>query len=615
MKPMLLTATEEVPVSEDWLYEVKYDGYRCLLHWDHNGIRLISRNGNELTHLFPEITSFSERFSNFILPVLPIVLDGEICYLTNDYKSEFSIVQTRGKMRNEDVIQKNAQIFPCHFIAFDLIHYKGLDITQYLLIERKSLLKSLFETIGAPNNVQNDKQELIQAIDVMKDEQEVLEKVRKYNGEGIIAKRSNSVWNSGVRSREWLKIKNWRFVKVVLTKYDKENGYFHGSVYKDNSWIEVVIVKHGLQEKEVTTLVSFFQENGKQITSEVWELQPSICVEVACIDFDGKKLREPRFHQFRFDVTPEEANWRAMLRALNPIPEIVQITHPDKPVWPALNLVKDDYLHYLQQIATYQLPFLKDRLLTSIRFPHGVPGESFYQKNAPDYTPDFVLTKRDEDIDYIVCNNIETLLWLGNQLAIEFHIPFQTIDTEYPTEIVFDLDPPSVNEFSLAIDAALKMKEIFDQFQLQSFVKTSGGKGLQIYIPLPKNTFSYEDTRIFTEFVCMYLCMEEPNKFTTERLKKNRHGKLYLDYIQHAEGKTIVAPYSARGNDLGCIATPLFWEEVNGNLRPDLFTIPTVLERIKKVGDPFLHFREVGEQQDFEVVLTNLKLLINGRNK
>ncbi|WP_449340996.1 non-homologous end-joining DNA ligase LigD [Streptomyces canarius] len=192
---------------------------------------------------------------------------------------------------------------------------------------------------------------------------------------------------------------------------------------------------------------------------------------------------------------------------MNPIPEIVQITHPDKPVWPALNLVKDDYLHYLQQIATYQLPFLKDRLLTSIRFPHGVPGESFYQKNAPDYTPDFVLTKRDEDIDYIVCNNIETLLWLGNQLAIEFHIPFQTIDTEFPTEIVFDLDPPSVNEFSLAIDAALKMKKIFDQFQLQSFVKTSGGKGLQIYIPLPKNTFSYEYILAFLQslFVCIYV--------------------------------------------------------------------------------------------------------------
>lgn len=518
-------------------------------------------------------------------------------------------------MRNEDVILKYAQTFPCHFIAFDLLRYKGLDITQYLLSERKSLLKSLFETIGASNTVKNDKHELIQEIDVFKEEQDVWERVKKYNAEGFIAKKMNSVWTSDVRSKQWLKLKNWRFVKVVLTKYDKENGYFHGSVYQDSVLVEIVIFKHGLSENELNTLVSFFQENGQQITSETWELEPSICVEIACIDFDGKKLREPRFHQFQFDVDPEEADWRAMQRSLNPIPEIVQITHPDKSVWPASSLVKDDYLLYLQQIAPYQLPFLRNRLLTAIRFPHGVPGESFYQKNAPDYTPDFVHTTLHDEIHYIVCNNIETLLWLGNQLALEFHIPFQTVDTSFPTEIVFDLDPPSVNEFSLAVDAALRMKKIFDQFHLQSFVKTSGGKGLQVYIPLPKNTFSYEDTRIFTEFVCMFLCMEEPNKFTTERLKKNRYGKLYLDYIQHAEGKTIIAPYSARGNELGCIATPLLWDEVNGNLSPDLFTIPTVLERIKKVGDPFIHFREVGEQQDFEIVLTNLRKLINGRKK
>ena len=139
---------------------------------------------------------------------------------------------------------------------------------------------------------------------------------------------------------------------------------------------------------------------------------------------------------------------------------------------------------YLQRISPYMLPFLKDRLLTVIRFPHGVPGESFYQKNSPDYVPDFVATKKMDDINYIMCNDIETLLWLGNQLALEFHIPFQTVHTNNPTEIVFDLDPPSVKEFSLAVEAAQQMKVIFDQFRLHSFVKTSGGKGIQLYIPI-----------------------------------------------------------------------------------------------------------------------------------
>ena len=261
-------------------------------------------------------------------------------------------------------------------------------------------------------------------------------------------------------------------------------------------------------------------------------------------------------------------------------------------------------------MAPHFLPFLHDRLLTAIRFPHGVPGESFYQKNAPDYTPDFIATKQNDDIRYIVCNDLQSLLWLGNQLALEFHIPFQTTKTHYPTEIVFDLDPPSVDAFSLAIEAALRMKAIFDQFNLKSFVKTSGGKGLQLYIPLPIDAFSYEDTRIFTEFVCRFLCEQEPKWFTIERLKKNRNNKLYLDYVQHAEGKTIIAPYSPRGNVQGLIATPLFWDEVNDKLHPTLFPMPIVLERIKSEGDPFKNFRQVGEVQKFEVVLNQLRDLI-----
>ena len=445
----------------------------------------------------------------------------------------------------------------------------------------------------------------------MKMQIQLWDKVLENNAEGIIAKRIASEWISGQRTNQWLKIKNWRYVTVVLTKYNQENGYFHGAVYlTESSLVEITIFSHGLTDEERNTLVDFIQTKGTKITQDNWELSPSICVDVACIDFDGKKLREPRFHKFNFDIEPEQVNWRKMQKQLHPIPPSIQITHPDKPVWPAIDIKKDDYLFYLQQIAPHLLPFLHDRLLTAIRFPHGVPGESFYQKNAPDYTPEFIATKQNEDIRYIVCNDLQSLLWLGNQLALEFHIPFQTTKTRFPTEIVFDLDPPSVSEFSLAVEAALKMKAIFDQFNLQSFVKTSGGKGLQLYIPLPIDAFSYEDTRIFTEFVCRFLCEQEPKWFTIERLKKNRNNKLYLDYVQHAEGKTIISPYSPRGNEQGLIATPLFWDEVNDKLHPTLFPMPVVLERIKNKGDPFKNFRQVGEEQKFEVVLNQLRDLL-----
>lgn len=223
--------------------------------------------------------------------------------------------------------------------------------------------------------------------------------------------------------------------------------------------------------------------------------------------------------------------------------------------------------------------------------------------------PGYVTTKQIRGKNFIVCNDLESLLWLGNQLAVEFHIPFNTINTNKPTEIVFDLDPPSVNDFDLAVSAALKMKAIFDEFGLLSFVKTSGGKGMQIYIPLPLDAFSYKDTGVFTKFICDFLVEQYSNLFTTERLKKNRNNRLYLDYVQHKERKTIVAPYSPRGNDNGLISTPLYWEEVNESLNPETFTIQAVVDRIKVQGNPFSSFRNhVNEnEKNLRTVLKQLQ--------
>lgn len=283
--------------------------------------------------------------------------------------------------------------------------------------------------------------------------------------------------------------------------------------------------------------------------------------------------------------------------------EIVTLTSLTKPLWPKRDLNKADFLSYLTKVAPFMLPFLKDRLLTVIRYPHGATDDSFFQKNCPDYAPDFIQTKTAHDINYIICNDMPTLIWLGNQLAFEYHIPFGTINYERPSEIVFDLDPPSRDDFSLAIKAALMIKEVLDQLKLISFVKTSGNKGLQIYLPLPENQFSYEETRIFTEFIAQYLIEKEPKSFTIERLKKNRHHRLYVDYIQHAEGKTIIAPYSVRGNDDALVATPLYWHEVTPKLRPEQFPLDVIPERLSKVGSPFEDFFKTKAKQPFKPVL------------
>ncbi|MEW9502570.1 DNA ligase D [Jeotgalibacillus marinus] len=607
MKPMLLTATTDIPIGKEWLYEAKYDGFRCLLTWENRTPQLMSRNGKSLNNMFPEIIDFCDEWYEQIQPFLPLTFDGELVYLINHFQSDFSTVQVRGRMSNANAIKKHVNDFPCHYVVFDLLTLKGEKLTDLSMSKRKEKLQKLFKAVSFSLSINDEDRKRIQSIDVYENSDDLWKNVVVSYGEGIVAKKKSSTWKSDKRTVDWLKIKNWRYISVFLTTWDKKNGYFHGAIYKGTTSVEIVHFRHGLEKVEEKTLIELFQSNGKKDSQTTWELDPSVCVDIACIAFDRKHLREPRFHAFNFDKEPADCTWKNMQRQLFPLPEKVEITHPDKPIWPTVSIEKDDYLLYLQLIAPYLLPFLRQRLLTVIRYPHGAMDDRFYQKNCPDYAPDFVLTNQVDDIKYIVCNDIETLLWLGNQLALEFHIPFQTTDTTYPTEIVFDLDPPSVDQFSLAIEAATRMKTIFDQLHLESFVKTSGGKGLQVYIPLPTNTFSYEETRIFTSFVCRFLCEQEPQWFTTERLKKNRHNKLYLDYIQHDMGKTIIAPYSPRGNEQALIATPLNWSEVNDSLKPDLFSMPAVLERIKNQGNPFRDFRKNVDKQKFADILAQLK--------
>ncbi|WP_280771054.1 DNA ligase D [Salipaludibacillus daqingensis] len=604
MKPMKMTAVDDFPKKSGWIYETKFDGFRCLLVWKTTTPDLLSMSGKKLNDTFPEIVEFCEMIYDDVHPFLPLTFDGELVYLENSYKSRFATVQRRSRMGQS--VEKYAKLLPCHLAIFDLLHFKGDDLTGEPLTKRKSHLQTFCKKTELPLSINDKDERRLQAVDNTPFFDKLWKNIQVNHGEGAIAKRKSSHWKEGTRSTDWLKKKYWRIVTVIVTNYDPKNGYFAGSVFQNDRLVDVVHFRHGFQEEEEKTLIALFQKNGANIDG-IWTLPPSICVDVACIDFDGKHIREPRFASFHIDGDPNDCTWKTMQRQLMPLPDNVEITSADKPIWPSKNIVKDNYLIYLQTLAPLLLPHLNKRLLTVIRFPHGAAsGEHFYQKNCPDYAPSFVETEQVDDINYIICNQVETLLWLGNQLALEFHTPFQTIDTLDPTEIVFDLDPPSENEFSLAIEAALSMKEVLDQFNLSSFIKTSGRKGLQVYVPLPINRFSYKETRRFTSFVCQFLCEQKPEWFTTERLKKNRRNRLYLDYIQHDEGKTIIAPYSPRGTKDGLVATPLYWEEVTSSLSPHHFSLPAVIGRVKDKGDPFRTLRHVDNEEALKRVLQEL---------
>ena len=592
---MLTTHIHELPKGDNWIYEPKYDGFRCLLIASKNTYTLQSRNGKDLSAQFPEI--INELLPHNI-PLESFILDCELVYLTSTNRSDFSKVQKRAKLRTKQTINKYAREFPCTLMVFDMLLQNQKELMNLTLKKRKQYLESFFQSF---------KQSIIplQIINTFLEPEPLIRQLTFERGEGVVAKRSSSSWQAGKRSPEWLKWKLPKLGTVILTHYQSSNDYFTGQIYHKGSLLPIVSVSHGFSEEKRKTLIQMFKEKGKKLTTNQWELPPGICADIVSIGLDDLKMREPKFHDFNFDVEPSACTLNQIRKQLIFPADYMDLTHPDKPIWKDVN--KSDYIYYLQCVAAYLLPFLQDRLLTVIRYPHGGGKERFYQKNRPTSAPDYVESVVQEDSDYILCNQVDTLLWLGNQLALEFHVPFQKYNESGPGEIVIDLDPPSIDEFHLAVHAAKLAKAALDYFQLKAFVKTSGGKGLQLYIPLPLNRYSYKETRSFTLFLCQFLCEQQPELFTLERLKKKRAGRLYLDYLQHDEGKTMIAPYSARG-ETGYIATPLEWEELDDHsLHPSQFTIWTVLERLEKQKDPFRDYHLSRTEQPFTEVLKKIE--------
>lgn len=608
MKPMLPTLSTEVPKGFEWVYETKYDGFRAILTIKENSIDLISRNGKDLNQTFPEIIAFIEHVKTLVSTFLPLTLDGEVSCLKSQHFASFEQIQIRGRLKNTAKIAQASLELPCHFLAFDLLMIKGEPLVNQPLKDRKQQLQTLFSHAKLPTSVDHHNADLIQYVPYETDYSKLWEMIKLGDGEGVIAKHLQSKWEAGSRTKQWLKIKNYKQTIFFITGYDKVNGYFHIGVLKNKQVLSVGVFSHGISSEEREALLTTIKQNMRAESSQMFEMNPAICIEIQFLSLYKGQLREPSFFAFRFDKHWEECTWEQLQLSIAPLSEEVIITHPDKPLWETTDLSKEQYINYLLQISPYMLPFLTNRTLTVIRFPHGMFGEAFYQKNRPEYAPTFIQTVKRDDIEYIVCNELSTLIWLGNQLAIEFHLPFQTIDTSNPTEIVFDLDPPSRDAFPLAIKAALEMKKIFDQFGLLSFPKLSGNKGLQIHIPLSKNAFSYDETRLFTAFIAEFLVTSFPDDFTIERMKKNRGNRLYLDYIQHAEGKTIISPYSLRGKKEGAyIAAPLYWEEVNDDLHVQNFEISNVLQRVDVQGCPFQAFFTSPQDEVLQTILEVIK--------
>ncbi|WP_226036364.1 DNA ligase D [Aquibacillus saliphilus] len=591
--------SDESPQGKQWGYEVKYDGFRAVLDWGINDVFLISRNGKDLTNNFPEIISYCKQNQGKISSHLPLKIDGEIAILNTKLQANFSLLQQRGRLKSNDKIKQAALDRPAHLLGFDLLDLNGKTLTKETYQTRKKELKNLFDGLGVEGELYFN--ERLGFISSYSNESDLWKQIVEHHGEGIVAKRMDSKYTLGKVHGDWFKIKNWRTITGVLTTYNKENGYFEVASYHNHLLEPLGKFKHGLEGEHLTILKKFISSKGTKV-GDVYQLPPAICVDVNCLDVKDGELREPVFKEFRLDLTPEQCTYNEVRSALAMFPDTVDLSKQDKVFWEEKGLTKGDLLLYLREITPYMLPFLTNKALTVIRCPDGVDEESFFQKHLPSYAPDFVAGLKADEETLLHCGSVDALIWFGNHGALEYHVPFQFMGENKPNEIVFDLDPPSIEEFPVSIYAAQLLKELLDQFQLKSFVKTSGNKGLQVYIPVTKGSITYKDTATFTQTIAYLLEKKHPDLFTTERFKKNRHNRLYIDYVQHGKDKTLIAPYSPRINKQATVSTPLFWKEVNDSLSPINFTIETVVDRVKQLGCPFASYQETRRTQDLQLV-------------
>lgn len=584
MKPVSSAA---IPASDEWLYEVKYDGFRCVLYWDKHDVRLVSKNKKDLTAQFPEIVAYCQSQQKLMEPFLPLTLDGELVVLNHPYQANFSWIQKRSRLKNEKSIQKAKDVRPACLMVFDLLRENGENLVRKPFYVRKQRLANICQKI--PNK-------RIRFVKVYENPDALWKMLFDYKGEGIVAKQKNSVYQPAKKHRDWLKRKNWRTITGFLTRYNPQNDFFTVSVYDGESIQDIGQCKHGLDAVSFAAVKQLFMTKGTK-RNGLLTLPPAICALVHTLDLYKGTFREPKFARLALDTSPSTCTIEQLRLDMAMIPERVNVSNTEKLFWPQTELTKGDLLIYIREMAPYMLPFLKERALTLIRCPDGVEAESFFQKHLPDYAPNFIEGIKQGDNRSMICNDLDSLIWFANHDAVEYHVPFQKVDSNKPMEIAFDLDPPNRERFDLAIQASLLIKQMLDELDLVSFVKTSGNKGLQVHIPIPEHSMTYGETGIFTASVARTIEAAYPDLFTTERLKKKRGGRLYIDYVQHGMNKTLVAPYSPRKTDEATVATPLFWNEVSEGLDPRLFTIENVIERVQDVGCPFAAYVEAKQEQ------------------
>ena len=589
--PMLATLASDVPSGSGWLFEVKWDGYRAIARVEAGEATLTSRRGNDLTVRFPSVAKALAQ----AVRTPDCVLDGEVCALDEQGRSSFSVMQQGSG--------------PLVFYAFDLLEVDGEPLLDLPLDERRERLEGLLDR----------RNETVRLSEAFEDGQALYEAAKEQGLEGVIAKRADSRYQPGKRTREWLKVKTHGRQEFLIAGYTRGQGRRSGRlgslVLAVNRGGELSYAGNcgtGFTDEEIDKLMRKLRPLERKSppfavvpkmpkvrkSDVVWVTPKLVCeVEFAEWTHDGR-LRAPSYKGLREDKAPAEVRREQPLAAeVRRGRRLLKLSNLDKVFWPDEGITKGDLLAYYREAAPVLLPHLKDRPFTMKRYPDGWQGDHFFQKDAPGHMPEWIPTRpftvstresprRKRRIQVPLVNDELALLWMVNMGCIDMNTWYSRVDRpERPDWVLFDLDPSPDVGFRETVRVALLVKEVLDALGLASFPKTSGADGFHVLVPVERR-HTYDDTREFAEIVAGTLARMHRGLVTTEWSKSKRRGVL-VDANQNGEGKTIASAYSVRPRAGAPVSTPLRWEEVGEELDPLDFTMDVVLARIEREGDLF----------------------------
>ncbi len=619
IEPMLATAVTKPPEGDQWIYEIKWDGVRALCRLENGKLAIYSRRANKVDKQYPELASLPSA-----IQAKTAWLDGEICVVDEQGRTRFNGIQPRIGA-NSGAVPRLVESTPVTLFLFDIMYLDGYDLRGAALEDRRKLL----ESICTPA----DHIQLSKAFDA--GGEQMFEAARQMALEGILAKDRHSAY-VGTRSKKWLKIKVLSEQEFLIAGYlAGERDYFGSLIlglFEEGELRHVGQVGTGFDSKQMKFIFDKLQplvtkasafKNKPRLKGVTW-VKPELVAQIRFLERtpDGM-LRAPVFVGLRDDKEPSEVE--AETPEEPPASEAggsnpsaldlsgkeatldldghrLKFSNLDKIYFPKDGCKKRDVLEFYDRVSPFLLPHLKDRPLSMKRYPNGIHGEFFFQKNASTHFPDWlhcfpIQEHHPPKINhYPLADDRASLLYLVNLGCID-HNPWMSRVTslENPDWILLDLDPVDAS-FDLLVEAALLVRELLEGLGMHGYPKTTGGDGMHVYVPI-EPVYTYDQARQLAEVLAHLALDKQPNLFTTPRsVNKRQKGRVYFDYLQIGKGKTIAAPYVVRAYDGAAVATPLEWKEVKPGLHPTDFTMQNAPARFEKKGDLFAPVLQGGQK-------------------